>query len=182
MRRMHRIVLLVTLALVMPVLAGCESFDSEKFDLFGFNEKKKLKGERKELFPEGVPGVTQGIPPEYLNKQQTSSAGEVAPGVRTPPPVVPNANPPAQPARTAAVEPEPEPKPKLKAKPKQAAKPKPKAKPAAQARTAPPQQNQQNMEPWPGQKPAQPPPPAQGQSMSTATPWPSAPPAGTFSR
>jgi hypothetical protein len=68
MRGMHRVVLLVALVAIAPVLAGCEGFDSEKFDIFSLNEKKKLKGERKELFPEGVPGVTQGIPPEYLNR------------------------------------------------------------------------------------------------------------------
>ena len=42
----------------------------DKLDVFDLNEKKKLPGERKELFPEGVPGVTQGIPPEYMKGNQ----------------------------------------------------------------------------------------------------------------
>ena len=70
MRRLRRVVLLVGLVAIAPVLAGCEDFDMDKFDVFGINQKKKLPGERKELFPEGVPGVTQGIPPEYLKGNQ----------------------------------------------------------------------------------------------------------------
>ena len=66
MRASSRIVLLTTLALAIPALAGCADFDLDKLDVFGLNEKKKLPGERKELFPGGVPGVTQGIPPEYV--------------------------------------------------------------------------------------------------------------------
>ena len=74
MRRMHGIVLLVALVVLAPVLAGCESFDNDKFDMFGLDAKKKLKGERKELFPDGVPGVTQGLPPEYLRRSQSNTA------------------------------------------------------------------------------------------------------------
>ena len=47
MRRMHRIVLLVGLVVLVPVLAGCEDFDMDKFDFLHLNEKKKLPGERK---------------------------------------------------------------------------------------------------------------------------------------
>jgi hypothetical protein len=66
MRRTQRIVLLITLALAAPVLAGCANFDPDSLDIFGLNEKKKLPGDRRAVFPEGVPGVSQGIPPEYL--------------------------------------------------------------------------------------------------------------------
>ena len=48
MRRMHRIVLLAGLVALAPVLAGCEDFDMDKFDVFGLNDKKKLPGERKD--------------------------------------------------------------------------------------------------------------------------------------
>ena len=58
MRRMHRIVLLAGLIALAPVLAGCENFDMDSLDVFHLNDKKKLPGERKEVFPEGVPGVT----------------------------------------------------------------------------------------------------------------------------
>ena len=57
-RRMRHIVLLVALVALAPVLAGCENFDPEKLDVFGFGDKKKLPGDRKPLFPEGVPGVS----------------------------------------------------------------------------------------------------------------------------
>jgi len=41
-------------------LAGCESMENFQF----WDTKTKLAGERKPVFPEGVPGVTQGIPPD----------------------------------------------------------------------------------------------------------------------
>src|SRR5674476_1424295 len=66
MRRMQRIVLLAALVALAPVLVGCENFDMDKLDVFGLNEKKKLPGDRKAVFPEGVPGVSQGIPQEYM--------------------------------------------------------------------------------------------------------------------
>ena len=50
MRRMHRIVLLVGMVALAPVLAGCEDFDMDKFDVFHLNDKKKLPGERKDVF------------------------------------------------------------------------------------------------------------------------------------
>jgi hypothetical protein len=196
MRRMHGIVLLVALVALAPVLAGCESFDNEKFDIFGLNEKKKLKGERKELFPEGVPGVTQGLPPEYLNKQQppqpdTAQTPPATPANTTA--ALPNekAATPAQPGKTAAIEPAPEPKPK--AKPKRKPKPHIAAQPAKQATVQPaaPKQNsgQQPSAPWPDQKQAQSPWPDQNQGQSQsqrqstgASPWPAAPAPGTFSR
>src|SRR6266571_227823 len=70
MRRIHRIVFLAVLALALPALSGCADFDADKLDIFGLNEKKKLPGERKAVFPEGVPGVSQGIPPEYVKGNQ----------------------------------------------------------------------------------------------------------------
>ena len=176
MRRMHRIVLFAGLVALAPVLAGCENFDMDTLDVFHLNEKKKLPGERKEVFPEGVPGVSQGIPPEYLkgNQQQADTAlapdgaaAVAAPGEKS------GAAAPS--AKTAAIEPAAEPKLKPKPKPKpkpRTAKQQPKqgTAPAAQAQGG----DQQQLAPWPGS--TQPPPAAQ------AAPWPSAPPPGTFSR
>jgi hypothetical protein len=186
MRRMHRIVLLVALIAIAPVLAGCEGFDHDKFDIFSLNDKKKLKGERKELFPEGVPGVTQGLAPEYVNKQQQPANAQTPAAVPANTAAgAPNdkAAAPAQPGKTAAVEPVEEPKPK--AKPKRKPKPRTAARrptpvtvqPAAQKQNG----GQQQPSPWPDQNRAQSSSPAQGQSTSTA-PWPPAPPPGTFSR
>ncbi len=65
-----RIVLLAALVALAPALAGCENIDMDKLDVFGLTKKKPLPGERKPLFPQGVPGVTQGIPPEYMKVDQ----------------------------------------------------------------------------------------------------------------
>jgi len=156
MRRMHRIVLLVGLVALTPVLSACADFDMDKLDVFGLNEKKKLPGERKELFPQGVPGVSQGIPPEYIKGNQQPESAQILP---VEPEKPATAGKPAK--KTAAVQPADEPKPKPKRKPK----PRTPAQPAAQDQQ-PPQQAQS---------------PEQGQSTSSA-PWPSAPAPGTFSR
>ena len=159
MRRTQRIVLLITLALAAPVLAGCANFDPDSLDIFGLNEKKKLPGDRRAVFPEGVPGVSQGIPPEYLKGNQPQPDAAV---------IIPAE--PEKPAakRSAALDPE---KPKRKPKPRAAASQRqPQQAPAAAQQQAPNQ-------PWPEQQAA---PPAQS---SGAAPWPNAAPApGTFSR
>jgi hypothetical protein len=174
---MHRIVLFAGLVALAPVLAGCENFDMDNLDFFHLNDKKKLPGERKEVFPDGVPGVTQGIPPEYLkgNQQQADTALGPAPDGAAAAGVPSGKSGAAAPsAKTAAIEPVAEPKLKPKHKPKpRTAKQQPKqgtAQPAAQAQS----NDQQQLAPWPGS--AQPPAAAQ------AAPWPSAPPPGTFSR
>ena len=170
MRRMHRIVLLIGLVALAPVLAGCEDFDMDKFDFLHLNEKKKLPGERKDVFPQGVPGVSQGIPPEYMKGNQPQPETAQAPAAE------PAA--PAPSAKTAAIEPaeEPKPKPKHKPKPRTATRQPTQitVQPAAQGQGS----GQQQVAPWPGTTPKQ---PASGQSTST-DPWPSAPAPGTFSR
>jgi hypothetical protein len=70
MRPVSRIMLLGGLLVLAPMLTACENFDLDKLDVFGLTDKKKLPGERKALFPEGVPGVQQGIPPEYMRGAQ----------------------------------------------------------------------------------------------------------------
>jgi hypothetical protein len=64
------------------VLAGCSTFDPidmfQDWDLLG--SKKPLQGERRAVFPEGVPGVPQGVPPEMTKGYQ--------PPLDPPPPVV----------------------------------------------------------------------------------------------
>src|ERR1700681_2990061 len=60
--------IILTLVLVSfgGALAGCESLENFQF----WDTKTKLAGERKPVFPEGVPGVTQGIPPELMKGYQ----------------------------------------------------------------------------------------------------------------
>src|SRR6478752_6676766 len=71
MRTIHRVALLTVLTTFVPALAACSGgFDPDKLDIFGLSEKKKLPGERKDVFPGGVPGVTQGIPPELMKGTQ----------------------------------------------------------------------------------------------------------------
>ena len=174
MRMAARVVVLTVLVAAAPVLSGCANFDPDSLDVFHLNEKKKLPGERKELFPGGVPGVTQGIPPEYMKGNHPPP--ETAQALQAPAPEQ-KAGEEAEPEKkAAAVEPEPKPKPKRAAKPRT----------ASQQPTQAASQPQQRLAPWPQQDPqpapqqAQSPWPTQGQT--TTAPWPSSPQPGTFSR
>jgi hypothetical protein len=168
--RITRILMLTVLAAAVPALSGCTNFDPDNLDVFHLNEKKKLPGERKDLFPGGVPGVTQGIPPEYMKGNQPPP--ETAQALQAPAPEQNKTAEGAEPEKKAA-EPEPKPKPKRIAKPRTASQ---------QSTQAPSQQ----MAPWPQQSPQ--PAPQQGQSpwptqgQTTTAPWPSSPQPGTFSR
>lgn len=152
MRRTQRIVLLITLALAVPALSGCANFDPDSLDVFGLNDKKKLPGDRRAVFPEGVPGVSQGIPPEYLKGNQPLPENAVI--------IPPEPEKPA--ARKSAAA------PKRVAKPRAAAQ---RRQPAAAQQPAPNQ-------PWPEQQPA---PPAQSSGAAAPWPN-AAPAPGTFSR
>jgi len=166
MRTIHRVVLLTILATFASALTACSNFDLDKLDVFGLNEKKKLPGERKEVFPGGVPGVTQGIPPEFVKGNQPPAETAQTPAPATEPD-----------KKTAAVEPEPKPKPKRPPKPRTVSQPTQiTVQPAPQQQPAPWPQAQQ-----PAQQQSQAPWPAQGQT-NTAAPWPSSPQPGTFSR
>ena len=64
--RHRRIVLIASLFACGFTLVGCETFDPTEW----FNTKKKLTGDRKAVFPEGVPGVPQGVPPDLVQGYQ----------------------------------------------------------------------------------------------------------------
>jgi outer membrane biosynthesis protein TonB len=174
MCRLHRIVLLAALMALATALAGCENFDMDKLDIFHLSSKKPLPGKREPLFPNGVPGVTQGIPKEYMKSYQEQQQQQQQQDSEITPLPGQTANPPAAARpenKTAAVAPTEKPKPKPKAKKKvvkRKVKPKPKPSETAAAPANQTQSQQQTLEPWP----------AQGQA-STA-PWPSAPPPGNF--
>src|SRR5215467_9465038 len=111
MRAISRIVGLVMIAVAVPALSGCTNFDPDNLDIFKLNEKKKLPGDRKELFPGGVPGVTQGIPPEYVKGNQPPP--ETAQALQAPAPEQNKAAGEAEPEKkAAAAETESKPKPK----------------------------------------------------------------------
>ena len=177
-------------------LAGCESSDLidqvqdtvHNFNPFGTG-KKPLTGERKPVFPEGVPGVQQGVPPELVKGNE-------------PPPEVVEATPQPKPAAK-------KPASRRVARPAPAAAPARKTRRPARAPAAAAPQDTAWPDPAPAPRgtpaqtapaqtapaqaarpaPAAPAPAAQSQSQSfprnpepMPTVWPDPPKTGTFTR
>lgn len=94
MRRTPRLIAAAVLIAFTGALGGCSSFDPS--DMLDFlDTKKKLPGDRKPVFPEGVPGLEQGVPKElYKGAQQQPDPN--APAVAALP-----AEPPPEPAKPA---------------------------------------------------------------------------------
>ena len=172
MRRPQRLIATAVLIALSGALAGCGSTGNfDPSDLLDFlDTKKKLPGDRKPVFPEGVPGLEQGVPKDLYkgSRQQVDD---------------PNAQ-----AATAAPPPAEEPKSKrgAKAKGKQA------AAPAAADPDAAPEEEGSTAAAPPAPKPAKitrkrttaPPPdqsaaPAQSPQQSA---FPAPMPSGTFTR
>ena len=109
MNRFARVALTASVLSAGTLLASCGTFDPSSFDptaIFDmeiFNTKKKLPGERKPVFPEGTPGVSQGVPQELVKGYQEPGAEAKEAQAAAPKP------PPA--------EAKPKPKPKVVAKP-----------------------------------------------------------------
>src|SRR3982074_3747157 len=96
MRRWHRLIATAVVIALSGALAGCggggmSSFDPS--DLLDFlDTKKKLPGERKPVFPEGVPGLEQGVPKnlykgsrqEQIDQQNAEAAAAAAPPAQEP--------------------------------------------------------------------------------------------------
>jgi hypothetical protein len=165
----YRAVLIALLIGAGPLLSGCADFDMDKLDVFGLNKKPKLPGERHDVFPGGVPGVTQGIPPELMKGHENEQVGAAVP-LNQPAPAV---QPAAEKTTAAAAPAEAKPKPAHKRKVTRA-----KTEPAPQPAPAAPQATAQ-----PAAQPAPPaggwPPPA---APEQASPWPAPLPSGTFSK
>ena len=73
MRRPQRLIATAVLIALSGALAGCGSTGNfDPSDLLDFlDTKKKLPGDRKPVFPEGVPGLEQGVPKElYKGSRQ----------------------------------------------------------------------------------------------------------------
>jgi len=155
-RSLPRIALAALVVIGVPLLlSACEQI--ENFELF--DTKKKLTGDRKPVFPDGVPGVASGVPPEMMKGYRepegamldpAKAAAEAAAAEQARP------KPKPPPQRTASKPPPP--------KPVAAAAPKPVA--AASAPAQPP--------PQPSGFPAPP--------QAAPLPWPTAPPVGTATR
>ena len=144
MRPLVRLGFAIGLAGATALVSGCSNFslDPDKLDFSIFDTKQKLSGERKDVFPGGVPGVTPGVPPELMKGYSEQA----------------DAPPPAQPKaadqKTAEAKPKPAPKPHVVQQPKpqpaqtasvQGAAPTAPTAPAAQAPGSQPA-------PWPGQQ------------------------------
>jgi len=159
-RSLHRCVAMAFLAAAGFGLGACE----QMADLIP-DSKKPLPGERKLLFPEGVPGVTQGVPPELMRGNQQVQ-GQTAPG-QTGAPADPQAQQQPAEQQQAEEKPKPKPKPKVQRTVRQQPRQEPQPEPAQPQQ---PQQQQTSSWPAPQQQPTQP------------SPWPSAPAPGTFTR
>jgi hypothetical protein len=158
MARRHRVFLTAAVLLNGLILAGCETGGiSDKLgemgdavvDMIPGGGKKKLPGDRKPVFPEGIPGVAQGVPPELVKGNQ----------------------PPPETAETQVPEPvKPEPEKQKPKKKKVLAQKPPPQRPVQQqpaAWPAPPPQQPQPAAQWPA-------PPTQQAPADTA--WPAPPP------
>jgi hypothetical protein len=140
-----RLVLAAMVAATGPVLSACDSLDS--FDIF--DSKKKLTGERKPVFPEGIPGVASGVPPELVKGYHEQDGGGLDPAKAAAEAAAEPAAKPKKPKSELKSEPKPAPqrtasKPAPKppsdpygAAPTRAAAPEPAQQPAPQAATAP---------------------------------------------
>src|SRR5882672_3279114 len=120
MRRPQRLIALAVLIALSGALAGCggggmSSFDPS--DLLDFlDTKKKLPGERKPVFPEGVPGLEQGVPKELYKgsrQEQIDQQNAQAAAASAPPPEDPKSKRAAkgkgkQPAAAASRAPAPD--------------------------------------------------------------------------
>ena len=103
MRRPQRLIAATVLIALSGALAGCGggmgNFDPS--DMLDFlDTKKKLPGERKPVFPEGVPGLEQGVPKDLYKgsrQQQIDEQNAAGRGCAAPPPQEPKSKAPRNP-------------------------------------------------------------------------------------
>lgn len=90
MRRSQRLIAAAVLIAFSSVLAGCSSSFGGDFDptdlLDWLDTKKKLPGERKPVFPDGVPGMEQGVPKELYKGAQEQQGDPNAQALAAQPP------------------------------------------------------------------------------------------------
>src|SRR6201996_6716016 len=90
MRRPQRLIAATILVALASALAGCGSLGN--FDptdaLDWLDTKKKLPGERKPVFPDGVPGLEQGVPKDLYRgaREQQEQQNEAAAAAAAAPP------------------------------------------------------------------------------------------------
>lgn len=179
MRLTQRLIAATVLVALSSALAGCGSMGNfDPSDLLDWlDTKKKLPGERKPVFPEGVPGLEQGVPKDLYkgSRQIDDQNSQVAAAPVAPPPEEPKAKKGAKskgkPAPVAAAPADPDAAP-VDEGGTDAAPPAPKPKKIVRKRTtAPPADTS-------AAQPAAPAPAAQ----QSAAPFPAPMPSGTFTR
>lgn len=174
--RSRRLIIATVLVAMSAVLSGCGSMSGltnfEPGDLFDFlDTKKKLPGDRKAVFPEGVPGLEQGVPRDLYRGARASAVAEPPP-----PPVV--AEPPPRQQRRVASRPQRQPQPVQPQEPsdgdaaaaEEGVSAAPPAPPPPRRRAAQRQQPQAQQQP------------VQQQSDAPPAPFPAPLPSGQFSR
>ena len=198
MRSSQRLIAAAVLIALCSVLAGCGSGGMANFDpsdmLDWLDTKKKLPGDRKPVFPEGVPGLEQGVPKDLYKgnveqQQQIDQQNSQAGGAMPPPPEQPKSKRNAKskskqpatasnaPAQPAAAEPDGEAVPEEDGS-TAAGPPAPKPKKIARKRTTAPPPDQTAGQPAQATQSGQ---PAQSPQQSAA-PFPAPMPSGTFTR
>ena len=103
MRRSQRLIAATVLIALTGVLGGCSSGGFDPSDMLDwFDTKKKLPGDRKPVFPDGVPGLEQGVPKDLykseVEKQQQQEAAQAAAAANQPPAAADQPQPEQQPA------------------------------------------------------------------------------------
>ncbi len=178
--RSQRFIAAAVLIALAGALAGCSSGLSnwDPTDLLDFlDTKKKLPGERKPVFPDGVPGLEQGVPKDLYkgaNQQQDAPAVATAQPLEEPKPKMKKGSKGRPPAAAAPVQ---APAPDGEAAPEEegstaAAPPAPKPKKIVRRRTTAPPPDA------PAPQAARP----AAQPQQSASPFPAPMPAGTFQR
>src|SRR5271163_4936932 len=119
MRLSQRLIAAAVLISLSGALAACSdsltNFDPTDW-LDWLDTKKKLPGDRKPVFPDGVPGLEQGVPKDLYKgasqQQIDQQNAQAAAAAAAPPPEEPNATKPkgkkSKPAATASTTPAPD--------------------------------------------------------------------------
>jgi hypothetical protein len=187
MRRSQRLIAAAVLVALSGALAGCGGGGLSNWDpsdLLDFlDTKKKLPGDRKPVFPDGVPGLEQGVPKELYKgsaqQQLDQQNAQAAAAASAPPAEEPKqkraaksrSTQPATASTAPGAAPDPDAAPEEDGS-TSAAPPAPKPKKIVRKRTTTPPPDQT------GAQPAQ---PAQPQQQSSS-PFPAPVPGGTFTR
>src|SRR3954447_386237 len=178
--RSQRLIAAAIVIALSGALAGCSTGFSnfDPSDLLDWlDTKKKLPGERKPVFPQGVPGLEQGVPKDLYKGAQQQDAPAVAVTQAVEEPKQKNAKSKGKARQTASTAPAPAAAPDGEAAPEEegstaAAPPAPKPKKIVRRRTtAPPPDPAAPQAATPAAQPQQ-----------AATPFPAPMPSGTFQR